>query len=67
MNTATARPIRHRPTKARLEPIWLRAELPPVTIAAGANATHDFLVANPRPDLIFDRHTLRMIEVHSER
>ena len=63
MNTATARPIRPRPTKARLDPIWLRAELPAVTITPGANATHDFLVPNPRPDLIFDRQTLRMIEV----
>ncbi|MEN9633979.1 MAG: hypothetical protein RL077_2383 [Verrucomicrobiota bacterium] len=23
--------------------------------------THDFLVPNPRPDLVFDAHTLRMI------
>ena len=63
MNTATARPTRHRPTKAQLDPIWHRAQLPAVTIAPGANATHDFLVPNPRPDLIFDRQTLRMIEV----
>ena len=63
MNTTTARQLRHRLAKARLEPSWLRAELPPVTIAPGANATHDFLVPNPRPDLIFDRQTLRMIDV----
>jgi hypothetical protein len=65
MNTATARPIRHRPTKARLEPIWNRAEFTPVTSlsAHAGQATHDFLVPNPRPDLIFDQRTLRMIEV----
>ncbi len=64
MNTATTRPIRHRPSKARLEPIWNRAEFTPVTsiIAIAAQPTHDFLVPNPRPDLIFDQRTLRMIE-----
>lgn len=41
----------------------IRAELPAVTALPGAIATHDFLVPNPRPDLIFDRRTLRMIEV----
>jgi hypothetical protein len=63
MNTTTARPLRHRPTKARLEPIWIRADFQPATMPPAAHATHDFLVPNPRPDLIFDRHTLRMIEV----
>ena len=63
MNTTTARPLRHRPIKARLEPIWLRAEFPPAAMPPAVHATHDFLVPNPRPDLIFDRQTLRMIEV----
>lgn len=41
----------------------IRAELPAVTALRSPNATHDFLVPNPRPDLILDRRTLRMIEV----
>ena len=63
MNTTATRPIRTRPTKPRLEPIWIRAEPSPVSFTPSLIATHDFLVPNPRPDLIFDRHTLRMIEV----
>ena len=63
MHTAIARPTRHRPTKARLDPVWLRAELPAVTIAPGAKATHDFLVPNPRPDLIFDALGLKQGDV----
>lgn len=65
MNTATAQRIRPRPAKPRLDPIWNRVEFTPVTrIGAHAgHATHDFLVPNPRPDLIFDPCTLRMIEV----
>lgn len=41
----------------------IRAQLPAVTALRGAIATHDFLVPNPRPDLILDHRTLRMIEV----
>ena len=65
MKTATAQRIRHRTPKFRLEPIWNRAELTPVTNAHphAGHATHDFLVPNPRPDLTFDPRTLRMIEV----
>ena len=63
MNTTTARPLRQRPARTRLEPIWIRADFQPATIPTPAHPTHDFLVPNPRPDLIFDRQTLRMIEV----
>lgn len=32
------------------------------TVTARPAPAHDFLVANPRPDLCADAHTLRMIE-----
>ena len=62
MNTRTAphRPLRHTDT----EPLRLRAQLPavrmprPAAPAPPAVAMHDFLVPNPRPDLVAETRGL---------
>jgi hypothetical protein len=66
MKTPNARPNPHDRAPIDAQPLRFRAELPAVTAARPAMRTplavHDFLVANPRPDLIADHHTWRMIE-----
>ena len=65
MNTTTLRP-QPRPRRTTAEPLRSRAELPAIWHLPNplrpAQATHDFLVPNPRPDLTTDLRTLRMIE-----
>ena len=65
MNTSTARTIPHQTSLTHQEPFRFRAELPAITApyppAWMSTATHDFLVPNPRPDLITDPQTLRML------
>jgi hypothetical protein len=67
MNTPTIR-LRHRqPDLADTKPLRHRAIEPAIRTNARVlftvSAAHDFLVANPRPDLTTDLRTLRMIEV----
>jgi hypothetical protein len=63
-------PTTDAPQRPRLKPrpfpLRHRAELPALPAAARVftcHAEHDFLVPNPRPDLVLDPQTLRMIEV----
>jgi hypothetical protein len=65
MKTPTLR-LQSRPRHIDTAPLRLRAELPALRPAPcalrPAQAAHDFLVPNPRPDLTLDALTLRMIE-----
>lgn len=65
MNTLTLRPQRTRPSHApRFRPRTPVAAAPsPFPSLMLAKAEHDFLVPNPRPDLMLDPQTLRMIDV----
>ncbi len=65
MKTPTIR-LQPRPRHIDTEPLRFRVELPALRAAPcallPAQAKHDFLVPNPRPDLTLDPQTLRMIE-----
>lgn len=65
MNTPTLR-LHPRPRRTPADPLRSRAESPAIwhhpNPLRPAQAGHDFLVPNPRPDLTTDLRTLRMIE-----
>lgn len=59
-----ATPLRHRaqfPALPCFSPAFAAAALDTPAFAP-TDATHDFLVPNPRPDLTLDARTLRMLE-----
>jgi hypothetical protein len=66
MKTPTDRLIHRDRARTDAQPLRFRAELPVVSAAAphenAAPAAHDFLVANPRPDLVSDVHAWRTVE-----
>jgi hypothetical protein len=66
MKTPSAPPDLRRIGFAEAPPLRPRAAAPalarPLLALHAAHAAHDFLVANPRPDLVLDVRTLRMIE-----
>jgi hypothetical protein len=66
MKMPTAHPDPRRFTMTDTKPLRFRAELPaviaPAHPALPATAAHDFLVPNPRPDLVSDVFLLRLIE-----
>ncbi len=67
MTTALLPPaLRPRPAAPAPAPMRRRTDLPAhrpaPCILRPAQAVHDFLVPNPRPDLALDRRTLLMLE-----
>lgn len=66
MNMPTAQIQRRQPGYRPDRILRFRTEITPARLQPHASrpafAGHDFLVPNPRPDLVTDANTLRMIE-----